>query len=31
MNEGFMGLEWYEGELMMTEFTFLGELTLSKS
>ncbi len=27
MNEG-TGLEWHEGELLMTEFSFLGELTL---
>ncbi len=26
MNEGLMGLEWHEG--VMTEFSFLGELTL---
>ncbi len=28
MNEGLMGLERHEGEQLMTEFSFLGELTL---
>ncbi len=29
MNEGLKGLERQEGELLMTEFSFLGELSLS--
>jgi len=29
MNEGFTDVERHEGELLMTEFSFLGELTLS--
>ncbi len=28
MNEGLTGLERHEGELLMTEFSFLGELSL---
>ncbi len=28
MNEGLTGLEWHGGEQLMTEFQFLGELTL---
>ncbi len=28
MNEGLMGLEQHEGQYLMTEFSFLSELTL---
>ncbi len=28
MNEGLTGLEWHEGEQLMTELSFLGELSL---
>ncbi len=28
INEGLMGLERHEGEQLMTEFSFLGELSL---
>ncbi len=28
MNEGLAGLEWHEGEYLMTESSFLGELSL---
>ncbi len=28
MNEGLMGLKRHEGEWLMTEFSFLGEITL---
>jgi len=28
MNKGLMGLEQHEGEYILTEFSFLGELTL---
>ncbi len=28
MNEGLAGLERHEGEQLMTEFSFLGELSL---
>ncbi len=28
MNQNLMGLKWHEGEKIMTEFSFLGELSL---